>query len=389
MLDNRLANKLAALHDQGLHRCFRGVLHNGRFVRVGSRKMLNLSGNDYLGLAQDRVFQTAFLQEYQFIEPFSSSSSRLLSGDFPVYHELENLIASSFQREACLLFNSGYHANTGILSALADKNTLIVADKLVHASIIDGAQLSTAKLVRYRHNDMAQLEEILQRQADKFEQVLVVTESLFSMDGDFADLSTLVALKKQFANVSLYVDEAHAVGVFGETGLGRAQMAGCIAEIDFIVGTFGKALASAGAYVVCSSVARDYLVNRARSLIFSTAQPPINAVWTKYLFERLPLMEERRHHLATLSDSLRQTVAKLGALPQGSNSMIVPLLVGSNGETEKLADYLQLQGFFCLPIRPPTVPQNTARLRFSLTADMQNSEIDELADALKRWYGRG
>lgn len=210
---------LQELENTGNLRRLPEIVHKGNLVEKGGLTMLNLSSNDYLGLASRRDLQQAFLKEWQEKQyPFSSSSSRLLTGNFRIYTELEQVIAERFDREATLLFNSGYHANTGILPALADKQTLILADKLVHASIIDGILLSNAPFQRFRHNDYDQLETLLQKNTGQYEQIFIVTESIFSMDGDVADLRRLVSLKKSYPDVCLYVDEAHAIGVRGKTG---------------------------------------------------------------------------------------------------------------------------------------------------------------------------
>ena len=216
----------------------------------------------------------------------------MLTGNFTVYEELETELAHLFGTEAALVFNSGYHANTGILPAVSDAQTLILADKLVHASLIDGIRLSAAKCIRYRHNDLAQLERLLKEHHSAFRQIIIVTESIFSMDGDQADLPALAELKRRYGNVLLYVDEAHAFGVRGRQGLGCAEESGCTGDIDFLVGTFGKAAASAGAYIVCRKVIREYLVNRMRTLIFTTGLPPVNIAWTLFVVRRLADMRE-------------------------------------------------------------------------------------------------
>lgn len=286
--------------------------------------MLNLSSNDYLGLASCADLQKAFLEEWQEQKyPFSSSSSRLLTGNFTAYTELEQLLAERFNREAALIFNSGYHANTGILPALADKQSLILADKLVHASIIDGILLSGAPFQRYRHNDYEQLETLLKKSAGEYEQVFVVTESIFSMDGDVADLHRLVELKKSYPNVVLYVDEAHAIGVRGRNGLGIAEEQGCIGEIDLLVGTFGKALASMGAYIVCDRTIREYLINRMRPLIFSTALPPFQIAWTRFIFEQLPEIAPLRERLAQTSHILAEALKGKGGEVSGSHITLI------------------------------------------------------------------
>lgn len=340
--------------------------------------MLNLSSNDYLGLGCDRELRATFLATLT-PETFlpTSSSSRLLTGNFTIYEELESELARLFGTEAALVFSSGYHANSGILPAVSDSSALILADKLVHASLIDGIRLSTARCIRYRHNDLAQLERLLAQHQAEYRQIIIVTESLFSMDGDQADLPALVALKRKYGNVALYVDEAHAFGVRGKQGLGCAEEAGCIGDIDFLVGTFGKAAASAGAYIVCSRTIREYLVNRMRTFIFTTALPPVCIAWTLFIVRRLAGMQERRQHLAAISLQLRQALQAKGyACP--SSSHIVPLIVGPSADTILKAEELQRHGFYALPVRPPTVPEGTSRIRFSLAAEVQAEEIANL-----------
>ena len=345
--------------------------------------MLNLSSNDYLGLASRKELREDFLGQMRENDlPLSSSSSRLLTGNFKVYTEFEQLLADRFEREAALLFNSGYHANTGILPALADKHTLILADKLVHASIIDGLLLSGAPYQRYRHNDCEHLARLLAKYAHEYEQVIIVTESIFSMDGDVADLRQLVSLKRQHPNVWLYVDEAHAIGVRGKNGLGIAEEQDCIGDIDLLVGTFGKALASMGAYLLCSRTIREYLINTMRPLIFSTALPPAQIAWTRYLFEKLPELTEERRMLTEISRMLSEALKGKGG--EISSSHIIPFIIGENEDCVETSLRLQREGFYCLPVRPPTVPKGTARIRFSLTANVSVSEIKELINSLNK-----
>lgn len=351
------------------------LIHDGRDVIVNGQRMLNLSSNDYLGLAADRRLREAFLETLTpdtFLP--TSSSSRLLTGNFTGYTKLEQELAQLFGTEAALVFNSGYHANTGILPAVSDAQTLILADKLVHASLIDGIRLSAARCIRYRHNDLAQAERLVEEHHQTYSRIILVTESIFSMDGDEADLRALVALKKRYDNLLLYVDEAHAFGVRGPHGLGCAEEAGCIGDIDFLVGTFGKAAASAGAYIVCRQVVRDYLINRMRTFIFTTALPPVNIAWTLFIVRKLADMQERREHLAHIGRLLRDALtARSYTCP--STSHIVPLMVGPSADTVLRADQLQRHGFYALPVRPPTVPEGTSRIRFSLTADVRADEI--------------
>ncbi len=359
------------------------MTHDGLYVVKDGRRMLNLSSNDYLGLATERELREEFLRTLT-PESFlpSSSSSRLLTGNFNIYEDLEVELANLFGTEAALVFNSGYHANIGILPAVADAQTLILADKLVHASLIDGIRLSTAKFIRYRHNDTVQLERLLKVHHKIYRQIIIVTESIFSMDGDMADLKKLVQLKHAYDNVSLYVDEAHAFGVRGRQGLGCAEESGCIREIDFLVGTFGKATASAGAYIVCNRVTREYLINRMRTLIFTTALPPVNIAWTLFIVQKLPAMQARRQHLAHIGLLLREALQTKG-YDCSSVGHIVPLTIGASADAIRYAEELQRHGFYALPVRPPTVPEGTSRIRFSLTAGIKEEEIEQLVSHIR------
>ncbi|CAM3846905.1 8-amino-7-oxononanoate synthase [Avibacterium endocarditidis] len=380
------AQTLAELKAIGQFRQLPQLDHQGKMIVKDGRTMLNMSSNDYLGLANDDALKSEFLKDYgENLPHFTSSSSRLLTGSFAIYEQLESLMASRFEREACLLFNSGYHANIGILPAVANKKTLIVADKLVHASIIDGIRLSEADFVRYRHNDFNHLETLLAKHQAHYQRMIIVTESIFSMDGDVVDLRQLVALKHRFGNVMLYVDEAHAIGAYGDTGLGIAEQQGCVQKIDFLVGTFGKALASMGAYVVCDQLLKDYLINKMRPLIFSTALPPICVAWTAFLFEKLPHFATRRQHLHQLSEKVRSFFRQNLAQSIVSESGIIPYIIGDNEKTVATAQTLQQQGYYCLPIRPPTVPQGTSRIRLSLTADMSEQEVDAFLTLLQEF----
>lgn len=374
----QIEDEIQHLKEKKNFRSLPPLVHDGKNVMLHGQRMLNLSSNDYLGLANDRSLREGFLHTLTpdtFLP--TSSSSRLLTGNFTAYQQLEQQLADLFGTESALLFNSGYHANTGILPALSDSKTLILADKLVHASLIDGIRLSAAKCIRYRHNDMAQLTRLVEANEAAYRTLIIVTESIFSMDGDEADLHTLVGLKSKHPSVRLYVDEAHAFGVRGEKGLGCAEEQGCIGDIDLLVGTFGKAAASVGAYVVCKHEIREYLINKMRTFIFTTALPPVNIEWTAWVIRHLPEMQARRAHLQHISRKLREAVAGQGYTCP-SVSHIVPLIVGSSEDTVIKAEALQRKGFYALPVRPPTVPEGTSRIRFSLTADITEEEIDQL-----------
>ena len=383
LLNNYVA-KLDELKQQGNLRQFTTNIQDGRNIQINHQSMLNLSSNDYLGLASNLHLREQFFDETPNEQRImSSSSSRLLTGNFPEYEQLENSLSDAFHGRAALLFNSGYHMNIGILPALSDSKTLILADKLVHASLIDGIRLSTAKYLRYRHNDLNHLIQLLQKYHvdESFDRIIVVTESIFSMDGDESDLSELVRIKQQFNKVMLYVDEAHAIGVRGEQGLGCAEQYDVIDEIDFLVGTFGKALASVGGYLMCHPIVREYLINAMRPLIFSTAQPPICMAWTHFIFQKALKLSTQRQHLHAISQSLQHTIQHKG-FECPSTSHIVPVIIGDSQKTVEKAKQLQHAGFYIMPVRPPTVPKNSSRLRICLNTQIDQTDLDQLVEML-------
>lgn len=383
-LIDHYAQQLEQLKQQGNFRQFTASHQQGREIRIAEQRMLNLASNDYLGLAADEDLRIEFFDQTRAQDRvMSSASSRLLTGNFPEYERLEQCLSQAFHRRSALVFNSGYHMNIGILPALSDDRTLILADKLVHASMIDGIRLSGAKYVRFRHNDIAHLQQLLARyQADAdFDRIIIVTESIFSMDGDEAELKLLVQLKQQHDKVMLYVDEAHAIGVRGERGLGCAEQYQVIDQIDFLVGTFGKAVASVGGYLICHPVIRDFLINRMRPLIFSTAQPPICMAWTQFVFEKVLGLQQSRQYLAEVSQHLQQHVLAKGyACP--SSSHIVPVVIGDSQAAVDRAKQLQQAGFYVMPVRPPTVPQHSSRLRISLSSMITHADIEQLVKHL-------
>lgn len=381
---NRYEEKLNALQSVGMLRSLPQVEQIGNRVVKDGREMLNLSSNDYLGIADRMDFREEFLSDLT-AKNFraTSSSSRLLTGNFPSYDRLEKRLCELYHRDAALIFNSGYHANIGILPAITDSHTLILADKLVHASIVDGINLSKAKCIRYRHNRYDQLTDLLEKSYSEYEQIIVVTESIFSMDGDRSDLLRLTALKKQYPSIMLYVDEAHAVGVCGQQGLGCCEELGIIPDIDFLVGTFGKALASAGAFVICSQTMKSYLINTMRSLIFTTALPPVVLDWSLVVLNKVVGMQQEREYLQRIS---RQVQCAVEAHNNGivSESHIVPFLCGSAEKAVNTAIQMQRKGFYLLPVRPPTVPEGTSRLRISLNAGCTPAEIDTLIHEIQQ-----
>lgn len=340
---------------------------------------VDFSQNDYLGIASRRDFHEEFMaSEVNRALSLTSSASRLLAANQEEYHRLEDLLSTLYSGKSALLFNSGYHVNTGLISALAsEKDTLIVADKLVHASIIDGITLSGAPFRRFLHNDFNRLERILHKEAANYKRVIVAAEGVYSMDGDITDLNILLELKRRYGNLLLYIDEAHSFGVLGRRGLGLSRSHEGFEEIDVVVGTFGKACASQGAFAVMSRLLRDYAVNRARSFIFSTMLPPLNCAWSRFVIERMICMDDERRHLGELSDAL------CNGLGLKDSRYIVPYIIGSSERAIALSEQLLEKGFKVLPIRTPTVPPGTERLRISLSASMKLSDVTGLVNAIK------
>lgn len=355
----------------------------GRYIIKQGRRMLNLASNDYLGLAADMNLRADFLRQIS-VEDFvpSASSSRLLTGNHPIFDELETELAKLYNAESALLFNSGYDANSGILPAIANNDEiLILADKLVHASLIDGIRLSRAKCIRFRHNDLNYLERLVSKNASCYRHIILVTESVFSMDGDEAPLHEMVALKRRYPNIMLYIDEAHAFGLRGTQGLGCCEEAGILREVDLLVGTLGKAAASAGAFVICAQTIRDYLINHVRPFIFTTALPPFTVAWSLYVVHHFPQMSARRERLFSIASRVHQALSA-GQVRDISRSHIIPLLTGSSADAILRADAMQRHGFYVLPVRPPTVPEGTARLRLSLRADLTDEEVERFIEEL-------
>lgn len=355
---------------------------------VSPLTVTDYSTNDYMGIAAQPELQAKFFADpISATVPLTSSAARLLAPRQIEYTNLEVFLGLLYRKvrgtdTQALIFNSGYHANTGLISSIAAKDTLILADKLVHASIIDGIVLSRAPFTRFRHNDFNHLEELLKAKAGNYGKVLVVVESVYSMDGDRADLEKLLELKRLYPNVMLYVDEAHAFGVLGPKGLGVS--AGCSdpSQVDIIVGTFGKAVASMGAFAITSRDMHDYLVNTSRSFIFSTALPPMSAAWTRFTLGYLIRKDNRREHLQRLGEQLKVVLEKYTD-HQIVASHIQPLIVGDPKKAVELSrQLLSRYGIKALPIRRPTVPAGTERLRFSLSANMIPRDIEALDSAL-------
>ncbi|MDE6297757.1 MAG: 8-amino-7-oxononanoate synthase, partial [Muribaculaceae bacterium] len=335
---------------------------------------IDLSENDYLGLGKRyKEFLADFYDDNE--ESFTSSASRLLAGNQKCNNELEKMLQELYGKPA-LLFNSGYHANVGTVSALNIPGTIFLCDKLIHASVIDGVSMSKAPKDRWRHNDINHLHKLLEKYNEEYDRIIVVAESIYSMDGDLAPLEKLVELKLEFPKMILYLDEAHAFGVRGAKGLGVAEEYGCLEEVDILVGTLGKAAASSGAFVITSPLLKSYLVNCARSFIFSTAIAPINVCWTIEMIKRIKNMSAEREYLSKISKDFRNFITKITGKENPSSSQIIPLMIGDAAKAIRIADLLREEGIDALPIRRPTVPPGGERIRFSLNASLSLEDIE-------------
>ena len=349
-------------------------------VLIRGKELLNFSSNDYLGLSS----YPSLLEESRRMQELygtSSSASRLMSGDLSIHHLLEELVAEFKGKPAALTFGSGYLANVGIIPALCGKEDVIFSDQLNHTSIIDGVLLSGARRFPFRHNSPQHLSELLKEQRSKFKKALVVIETIYSMDGDRAAMKEIVDLKEEYDAI-LMVDEAHATGIFGPNGAGVVEEEGLIERVDIIMGTFGKALGSYGAYVAAGSKVISYLVNKARSLIYSTALPP-SVVGANIASIKLIRDEPFRRRILLENAGYFGDLLKERGFDVRGSSQIVPVVVGENKETIKVANRLQEEGIFALPIRYPTVPEGQARIRFSVTYHHSKETLQRVVEALE------
>jgi 8-amino-7-oxononanoate synthase len=379
-----IPGELEALERKGLRRSLEPLATaQGPVVEVGGRRLVNLCSNDYLGLASDpRLKQAA--AETALSEGAGSGAARLIAGDLPVHGRLERSLAALKGTESALLFSSGYHANAGIVGALVGPDDAVFSDELNHASIIDGCRLSRAKVLRYRHRDLAELAELLA--GTEARRKLVATDAVFGMDGDAAPLAGIVELCERHGAM-LYLDEAHSTGVLGDTGAGLAEATGLTARVDAIMGTLGKALGSFGAFVAGSRPLTDWLTSRARTFVFTTALPPAACGAALAAVEIVRTDLPRRLHLHALTLRMKGGLSRLGFGVKDVVAPIFPVVLGEERPALEASRLLRDRGFFVRAIRPPTVPRGTSRLRVSLTAAHTEAQVDAflagLAEALQ------
>jgi len=381
--------QLQTLRARSLERKLREIdSAQGPEIQIAGRRLINFSSNDYLGLASDSRLREAAIDA---IKEFGvgAGASRLVSGTQSPHLRLENALAKWKQAEAALSFSSGYAAALGTVPALVNKDDVILLDKLCHASLIDGAKLSGAVLRVFPHNHLGKLENHLEwaRREHAGKRVLILSESVFSMDGDRAPLSELVELKRRF-DALLLLDEAHAVGVVGPNGRGLAAAENLIEDVDVQMGTLSKALGASGGYICGSRSLIEWLINRARSFIYSTASPPgiVSAALAAVNFLGSSEGEERRRllweRIGLMQDLLPRN--ELNGKAASAASAIFPWIVGNEQAAIDLASALQTEGFFVPAIRYPTVAKGSARLRITVTALHEENQIRSLCRAIKR-----
>lgn len=391
--DTELNERLDSIREQGLYRQLRPVdSPQSARIQIAGQTLLNFSSNDYLGLANEPALKEAAIKA---VEQFGAGAgaSRLICGSLAPHHELEETIAAFKKTEAALSFSTGYAAAIGTVCALVGKGDIVIIDKLVHASIVDAARLSGAKLRVFAHNDPNELEDILKwtrrdelRESQTSRHVLIVTESVFSMDGDHAPLREIVELKNKYG-AWLMIDEAHATGLYGSNHRGVAEQFGVADAIEIQMGTLGKALGASGGYICGSRALIDFLINRARSFIFSTAPVPAAAAAATagIRFVQTTAGEQRRKLLWNRVTELRSLLK----IPESQfQSAIIPIIIGDETQTVAAANGLLQQGCHVPAIRYPTVARGQARLRVTVTAAHEPADLKKFADALQEIVNR-
>lgn len=371
---------LDGLKEKGLLRRIKDIKKlSGKFIIEGGKKYLDFSSSNYLGYRDSKWMKEKAIEAIKKYG-IGSGASRLVVGTADVYKEIEEYLALKKQQEKALLFNSGYDANIGIISTLYGKGDVIYCDKLNHASIYDGIKMSGAKMIRYKHSDVDDLEKKILKTRKDYKKALIVTDTVFSMDGDKARLKEIVKLKEE-NDIELMIDEAHGGGVLGAGGMGLAEEEGVLERVDINMGTFSKAYGSQGAYVAASSDIIDYLINHCRSLIYTTSLPPVIVACSLEAMKQSEVEGKKREALKSLSEYLREELERIGLDTLESQTNIIPVVVGDNEKTVKISEVLKERGIMIPAIRKPTVA--TPRLRLSLSVNHSKEDVDRFIKELK------
>ncbi|AFS79548.1 8-amino-7-oxononanoate synthase BioF [Gottschalkia acidurici 9a] len=378
--ESYIDNSIKKLKDKNLYRQINYIdSSQDRYVYISGKKLLLLSSNNYLGLCNDkRVKKAAILA----IEKFGcgSGGSRLTTGSHSLYNELEESLARFKGKESAIVFNTGYMANIGVLTAIADRDWVIFSDELNHASIIDGCRLSKAKIIIYKHCDMVDLDEKV-RLYSKGKNI-IVTDGVFSMDGDIAPLREIVNIAKKYKNIMTIVDDAHGTGVLGERGTGLVEYFDIKDEVDIQIGTLSKALGSEGGFVVGSRRLINYLKNKSRSFIYTTALSPASIASSIKSIEIISKQRNMRKELLEKSRWFKDRLQELGFDVLDSKTPIIPIIVGNSHKTLEFSQRLFEEGLYVQAIRPPTVKEGTSRLRITIMSTHTMKDLEFAIDKL-------
>tara|TARA_B100001179_G_scaffold155789_1_gene113761 strand:+ start:1492 stop:2679 length:1188 start_codon:yes stop_codon:yes gene_type:complete len=358
-------------------------------VRYKQKTLLNFSSNDYLGLSQNKTIKNYtinIIKKYG----IGSGSSRLVSGNFDFHEKTEKELAKKKKSEAAIIFSTGYLANYSILSSIFNsnifkKNPIVFSDKLNHQCIYEGCKNKDIKFLRFHHNDMNHLEYLLKKNKFKSNPKFILSETVFSMDGDFADIESLVKLKKKY-NSFLFLDEAHATGIYGDNGFGLSLKFSN--DIDCVTGTFSKAFGSFGAYISCSKNLKSFLINKCPSFIYSTALPFSLLASIYSSIKMIPKLKNERKKLIKNSFYLREILKRENFNIGNSQTNIIPIIIGDSKKTISISKGLERKGFYVVPIRPPSVPLNSSRLRISISSCHSQNNIKKLFNSLKMFKNR-
>jgi 8-amino-7-oxononanoate synthase len=384
-LDDVLGAELTRLREADRERILRPVGHRrGAMVQTDTGPAVDFSSNDYLGLASDPRLSDA-VAHVAAQQGVGATASRLIAGNHPEHVRLEATLADAFRAEGALTFSSGYAANVGIIPALVGRGDALFADALNHASLIDGCRLSRARVHVYPHRDVAALAALLDQFRGGARRAMIVSDGLFSMDGDLAPLGEITDLARRF-DAWTYVDDAHAAGVLGRGGVGTAELLGLHGEIDVTVATLGKAFGAGGAFVLGSATLVQYLVNRARSFVFSTAMPPAQAAAAERAVRIAAAEPERRDRACQNAKYLRDALCDAGVAVLSSAELhathIVPVMIGDDARVARIGRDLAHRGLLVGAVRPPTVPIGGARLRITVSAAHTTEQIAALSNAV-------
>ena len=354
---------------------------SGMQILRDGQTLVNFSSNDYLGISQHPLLKE---RSAEWLEKYGTGcgASRLVTGNYDIFDQVEEKLARLKGTETALIMGAGFQTNLSLLSAVASEKSFVCCDRLSHNSLLQGAVLSQSRWTRFHHNDILDAKKRLSSAASlNAESRWLVSESVFSMDGDVADIDRLMKTAKQH-NAQLLIDDAHGTGVLGANGMGLTSLK---PEIDLIVGTFGKALGSYGSYVACSKQMRDFLINFCGGLIYSTALPPPILGAIDAALDLVPTLDAERKRLSSNSSMIRNELQDLGFSTLNSSTQIIPVVTGSEDSAMQLSQHLEQLGILALPIRPPTVPDNTARIRLSISAAHTDQQLESLVSALKAW----